>query len=148
MKQLGGPDLAVAGDQVGDILRGRPSQLDGMENALQVVAVPVETGEVKARRLRRQQRFGDDRVPDTQRGDFAAITVVLAFRKRNEAQQRIGDATAGGQNNAQPLRGQGVEDGCDAAEAVSVGDARPSELVYDPGFGRSLIDSHRIGAKN
>jgi hypothetical protein len=42
---------------------------------------------------------------------------------------------------------QGVENGRHAAEAVSVGDARPSELVHDPGFGRSLISSHRIEPK-
>jgi hypothetical protein len=84
MEQLGGPDLPETGNQVTHILRGRPRQFNSVQNAFQVVAVPVETSQVQAGGLGREQCFGNGSVPDAQGGNLAAIAIVLAFSERNQ----------------------------------------------------------------
>ena len=108
----------------------------------EISSIPIEAGQIQARRLRCQQRFRYRGMPYAQRGNLAAIAVVLPFRQGHEAQQRIRHAAAGGQNDAQPQCRQGVENGRHAAEAISVSDARPSELVHDPRIG--LAHRNRI----
>ncbi len=135
MKQLGGPDLPVAGDQVAHIARGRAGELHGLQDPRQIVTVAVEAGEVQPRRLTCEQRLRDGRVSRPQRSEIGPEGVVLALGQVHEPQERIGDAPASGQDDAHALVRQGIENGGDAPEAVGVGDARPSELVHDPGIG-------------
>ena len=135
LEQPRGPDLAVAGDEVADGVGGRARQLDRVQDPEQVLAVAVEAGEVGLGGLRRQQLLGDGRMPRAQLRQFAAVAAVLALGERHQAQQRVRHALAGGQDHGQTGGRRGLEDGRDLAEAVGVSDARPPELVHDPGIG-------------
>ena len=73
--------------------------------------------------------------------DLAAKSLVLALGQRHQAQQRVRHAAAGGQHDAGPGRRQRFDDGRHSTEAVGVGNARPPELVHDPGIGLG----HRVG---
>ena len=138
-EQLGGPDLAVAGDQVAHVLRGRARELHRVQDAFDVVTVAVEAGHVELARIGRQQRFGDGGVPRAQRVELAAPGLVLRFGARDEAEQRVGDAAAGRQHHAQPTRRQRFEDVGDALETLGVRDRRTAKFVYDPGGGVSRL---------
>src|SRR5262249_18019562 len=91
-----------------------------------------------------QQGLRNRGVSDAQCSDFRAIAIVLPLSKGYEAQKAVRDSTAGREDDAQPLGRQGIENGCYTTEAIGVGDARSSELVHNPGFGRSLMNCHRI----
>ena len=139
-EQLGGPDLAVAGDQVAHVLRGRARELHRVQDAFDVVTVAVEAGHVELARVGRDSSgFGDGVVPRAQRIELTAPAVVLRFGARDEAEQRIGDAAAGREHHAQATGRQRFEDVGDALETLGVRDRRTAEFVYDPGGGVSRI---------
>ena len=148
-EQLGGPDLAVAGDQVAHVLRRRTRQLDGVQDAFDVVTVAIERRHVQRRGFGREQRLRDRGVTRAQRVQFAAPGVVLRFGARHQAQQRIGDAATGREHHSQSPGRQCFEDVGDAAKALGVSDRRTAEFVYDPGGGvrRWHGDSRPEGAK-
>ncbi len=99
------PDLAIACDEVADIVGGRAGQLHGVQDALDVVAVPIHGRQVQRGVLRRQQRLGNGGVALAQRLHLALVALILLLGEHHQAQQRIGDAAAGGQHHPQaPLR--------------------------------------------
>src|SRR6185437_13686363 len=55
VEELGGPDLAISGDEVAHVARGGPGQLHRVQDAFEVVAVAVESRQIQARGLRAQQ---------------------------------------------------------------------------------------------
>jgi len=57
--------------------------------------VAVEAGQVQPGGLSGQQGFGNGRMPGAQRGNFTAVTVVLALSQGHEPQQSVRDASAG-----------------------------------------------------
>ena len=67
--------------------------------------------------------------------NFYYAFLVLPLRKRDEPQQRIRHAAARRQHHPQASSWGRFDNGRDLAEAVGVGDARPPELVHDPGSG-------------
>ncbi len=103
MEQTRRPDLAIAGDQVADIVRRRTGQLHGVQDALDVVTVPVHGRLEQRGGLDGQQRPGDGGVSLAQRLDLDLVALVLLFGQYDQAQQGIGDATAGGQHHTQAL---------------------------------------------
>ncbi len=52
VEQLGRPDLAIADDQIAHIARRGAGEFHGLQDARQVVAVAIETGQVQASRFR------------------------------------------------------------------------------------------------
>jgi len=114
---------------------GGAGQLDRIQDSQKIVAVALQGREVQLRGGRRQQFLGNPRVPRTQLRDLAVVGLILALGERHQAQQRIGHAAARRQHHPEPSSRSRVENGRDLAEAVGVGDARPPELVHDPGSG-------------
>src|SRR6185437_499114 len=89
VEELGGPDLAVSGDEVAHIARRGARQFHGVENALEVVAIAVEAREIQSCGLRAEERLGDLRMARAQGAELHPIAVVLALRQRYEPQQGI-----------------------------------------------------------
>ncbi len=94
VEELGRPDLAVADDEIAHVARGRAGELHRMKNAFEVVAVAVESREIKPRGLRGEERLRNFRVSRAQCTELHAITVILLLRERHEAEQSVGDALA------------------------------------------------------
>ena len=134
-KQPGRPDLAVAGDQVADVAVRGARELHCVQNALEVAAIAVELLQVLLRDGLLEQRRGDRRMSRAQVRDLPEVGVVLTLGERDETQQRIGHAAARRQHDAQARAGGALEYRGNSAEAVGVRDARPPELVHDPGIG-------------
>ncbi len=81
-------------------------------------------------------------MPRPQRSELSPKEIVLALGQVHESQERIRDASAGGQDDSEPLITEGFENRGNATEAVGVGDARPPELVHDPGIGFDHRNCH------
>ena len=58
--------------------------------------------------------------------------VVGLFRQRDQLEQGVGDAAAGGQHHRFARIGRGLDDVGDPAEAGGVGDAGTPKFMYDP----------------
>ena len=134
-EQAGRPDLAVAGDEVAHRLRGRADQLDGVQDAGDVAAVLGERREV----------FGACSSPASSVSAMtscrwrsssmrSATRPFLALGGGDEVQQRVGDAAARGQHDAEARMRILLEDAGDALHAYRIGDAGAAELMYAPPF--------------
>ena len=114
----------------------RVRQMQRAHHLLQVTPVFVESGAVGTRGFRAQQLIRDGEVPLAQLRDLLAHALVLALRQRHHAQQGVRDALCiRRQHHAQTSGRGGFEDGRHLSETVGVRDARPPELVHDPGSG-------------
>ena len=124
----------------------RARQLQRAQHLLQVAAIALEGGAITLRALGAEELGGDCKMTVAQLGDFRAHALVLALGERHEAQQCIRDAAARGQYDGQTPCGRGFEYGRHFAEAVGVGDARPPELVHDPGIGLDHLNQRLMDA--
>ena len=132
-EQPGGPDLAVAGDQVDHVARRRAGQLHRVQDALEIVAVTVECGQVEPGGFGGQQVLGDRRMAGPQALQPPPVDRILRLGLRDQAEQRVRHPLAGGQHHPEPALRLGLEDRGNAAEAVGIGNAGAAELVNDPG---------------
>ena len=133
-EQAGRPDLAVTGDEIAHRLRSRADQLDRVQDPGDVPAILGERREELAARIAGEQRVGDHLVAVAQLLDAVGERPFLALCGRDEIQQCIGDATAGGQHDAEPRMRILLEDAGDALHAYRIGDAGAAELMYAPPF--------------
>ncbi len=89
--------------------------------------------------LRRQQRPRNGGMAIAQRLQLDLVALVLLFGQRDQPQQRIGDAAARGQDDAQALLRLRLQNVGHALEAGSVRDARTAEFVHHPAVGRLVV---------
>src|SRR6185312_10151503 len=74
-------------------------------------------------------------MPGTQRPQLRAERLVLTLGQSDEPQQGVRHPPAGGEHHAQRAWREAIEYGGNLSKAVGVGNARPPELVHDPGIG-------------
>jgi hypothetical protein len=116
-EQAGRPDLAIPRDEIAHRLRGRANQLDGVQNAGDVTAVLREPGEEFAAGIAGEQRVRDHLVAAAQLFDALGERPFLAFRGGDEVEQRVGNAAARRQHDAEPWMRVLLEDASDALHA-------------------------------
>ena len=94
----------------------------------------ASVGEEFAAGIAGEQRVGDHFVPVTQLFDTVRERPFMALGGGDEIQQRVGDAAARGQHDAEPRMRILLEDASDALHAYRIGDAGAAELMYAPPF--------------
>ena len=109
-------------------------QPHGLQDAGDVVAVAAQLLTVFGGVGGSEQRVGDDDVALPNRVETAGVAVLLTLRGGDERQQRVGDASTRRQDGRDAPPRVVLEDPRDPLHAAGIGDARPAELVYPPGF--------------
>ena len=127
------PDLAVAGDQVAHGLRSRADQLRRSAGCRRCRGSPARASRgIRCARSPVEQRVGDHLVAVAQLLDAVGERRFLALGGGDQIQQRIGDAAAGRQHDAEARMRILLEDPGHALHAYRIGDARAAELMYAP----------------
>ena len=145
-EQRRGPQLAVACHQVMDVLRRRAHQARGLQDAGQIRAVLVETGQPFGGPGLVEQRVGDHLVTVAQRLQAVRHRRILLLGCLHQVQQRVGHALAGREHDAQARMGLCLDDVRHPREAGRIRDARAPELVDDPG--RHAGGFHRFDGRS
>src|SRR5690606_24544748 len=126
------PDFAVAGDQIAGGLRGRPNELDGLQDTENVAAIIREALHVLAALALREQRFRDRSMPGRELVQAHRQRAVVTLGGGDEVEQCIGDAATRGQHDAQWGLRIGFEKASDSLHARGIRDTRPAEFMNAP----------------
>src|SRR5262245_968884 len=110
MKQLRGPQLPVARDEVGNVAGGGTREPDSVKDAFEIVAVTVETGEIEPRRLGAQHDLGNGGVSCAEPGELRAVALVLRFGELDELEKSVCHTAASRKDDALRTRRLGLDD--------------------------------------
>jgi hypothetical protein len=111
-------------------LRRPANQADRLEDPLEIGKVALELGDVIASGRFSEQGVGDLEVAVTERRDEIEDLGLLPFGGGDHAEQRIGDAAAGGEDDREAGRRVVFENLRDALHTGRVRDTRSAELVH------------------